>query len=416
MTVTAPPPARATWWESFRSFDRPSRVLMVNQFTINLGFYMLVPYLAVYLGGTLGLAAWVVGFVLGVRNFAQQGMFLVGGTLADRLGYKNLIVAGCLLRTGGFALLATVESVPGVIIAAFATGFAGALFNPAVRAYLAADSGHRRVEAFAVFNTFYQAGILLGPLIGAALVGVDFRVAAWAATAVFAVLTVAQILALPADGTPAPAHRDSVWANWSAIVANRAFMRFSAVMIGSYVLSFQVYLILPLMAQRWSSSPRAAALVTSAVFVVTGIVAISGQMGITAWARRRFGAERSLVVGMIVMGAAFVPLVVPAIVGGTVAVTLALMLAAIGLALATIMIFPFEMDTIVRLAGERLVATHYGMYNTIVGLGILGGNVLSAALWGWAVGRGVAVVVPLALTFVGLATAVALARWRRTTA
>ena len=42
----------------FRSFDRPSQVLMVNQFTINVGFYMLMPYLAGYLAGPLALAGW----------------------------------------------------------------------------------------------------------------------------------------------------------------------------------------------------------------------------------------------------------------------------------------------------------------------------------------------------------------------
>ena len=42
----------------FRSFGWPSRLLMINQFGINLGFYMLMPYLAGYLAGPLGLAAW----------------------------------------------------------------------------------------------------------------------------------------------------------------------------------------------------------------------------------------------------------------------------------------------------------------------------------------------------------------------
>ena len=115
---------------TFRSFGWPSRLLMINQFGINLGFYMLMPYLAGYLAGPLGLAAWAVGLVLGVRNFSQQGMFIVGGTLADRLGYKPLIVAGCLLRTAGFGLLVFAHSLPAVLIASAATGFAGALFNP----------------------------------------------------------------------------------------------------------------------------------------------------------------------------------------------------------------------------------------------------------------------------------------------
>lgn len=108
----------------------------------------------------------------------------MGGTLADRIGYKPLIVAGCLLRTVGFALLIGAHSLPAVLIASAATGFAGALFNPAVRAYLAADAGDRRVEAFAVFNIFYQAGILLGPLLGVMLVAVDFRITAAAAAVI----------------------------------------------------------------------------------------------------------------------------------------------------------------------------------------------------------------------------------------
>lgn len=128
-----------------RSYDRAVQLLMVNQFTINLGFYMLMPYLAAHLSGTLGLAGWVVGLVLGVRNFSQQGMFVVGGTLADRLGYKPLIVAGCVLRTLGFAALGFVDSLPALLAASAATGLAGALFNPAVRAYLAAEIGRAHV-------------------------------------------------------------------------------------------------------------------------------------------------------------------------------------------------------------------------------------------------------------------------------
>jgi uncharacterized membrane protein (DUF485 family) len=54
----------------FASFRWPSRMLMINQFGINLGFYMLMPYLAGYLAGPLGLAVWAVGLVLGVRNFS----------------------------------------------------------------------------------------------------------------------------------------------------------------------------------------------------------------------------------------------------------------------------------------------------------------------------------------------------------
>ena len=398
---------------TFRTFDRPSQVLMVNQFTINLGFYMLMPYLAGYLAGPVGLAGWAIGLVLGIRNFSQQGMFLIGGTLADRLGFKPLIVAGCLLRTIGFVLLATVESLPALLIASVATGFAGALFNPAVRAYLAADAGDRRIEAFAIFNIFYQGGILIGPLVGVALMAFDFQVTSAVAAGVFGVLTVAQILALPRDrrdrrATAEP--RPSVLADWRTVASNRRFVLFSCAMIGSYVLSFQVYLALPLHAASITSSEQASTYLVAAVFVVTGVIAVAGQLRITAWFRSRFGPTRSLSLGMALMTVAFVPLLaVPtATLTGQVAAIAALLLAAAGLAIATATVFPFEMDTDVSLSGTRLVATHYGLYNTVVGVGILAGNLGTGALMSLGDRLGFPALIWLVLIIVGSGAALAL--------
>nr|WP_280365325.1 MFS transporter [Nocardia wallacei] len=381
---------------------------MINQFGINLGFYMLMPYLAGYLAGPLGLAGWAVGLVLGVRNFSQQGMFLIGGTLADRLGYKPLIVAGCLLRTGGFALLVFATSLPGLLIASAATGFAGALFNPAVRAYLAAEAGERRVEAFAVFNVFYQAGILAGPLAGLLLLALDFRVTAGAAAVIFAILTAAQLLALPTRRGEAPAERRSVLADWRVVVGNRRFVWFAAVMSGSYVLSFQVYLALPLQAE-FIAGAHAQALV-SALFVVSGLVAVAGQLRITGWFRARWGTARSLVTGLGILAAAFVPLVIvpgPDRFGAPIAVA-ALLLSAALLAVGTAAVFPFEMDTVVSMSGGKLVATHYGFYNTVVGVGILVGNLATGAVLGAARDAGAGWAVWAGLGAIGVLATVAL--------
>ena len=394
----------------FRSFGWPSRLLMINQFGINLGFYMLMPYLAGYLAGPLGLAAWAIGLVLGVRNFSQQGMFIVGGTLADRLGYKPLIVAGCLLRTGGFGLLIFADTLPAMLIASAATGFAGALFNPAVRAYLAADAGDRRVEAFALFNVFYQGGILAGPLVGLALMFLDFRVTAAAAAAVFAALTVAQLFALPQRTAPPQGGKTSVRDDWRVVLTNRSFLLFATAMIGSYVLSFQVYLALPLHARQLA--PEHETLIVAAVFAVSGLVAVAGQMRITRWFAGRWGRGRSLVVGMAILATSFVPLAV--LPGesrlGQGAAVAALLVAAAILAVGSAAVFPFEMDTVVSLARDELVGTHYGFYNTIVGVGILAGNLLTGALMQAARNAGAPELIWVALSLIGILAAWALHR------
>ncbi|MDK9494433.1 MFS transporter [Streptomyces katrae] len=367
------------------SFDPSVRLLMANQFAINLGFYMLMPYLADHLAHGLGLAAWAVGLVLGVRNLSQQGMFLVGGTLADRYGCKPMILAGCALRTVAFALLGVVQSLPALIVASALTGLAGALFNPAVRAYLAAQAGEeRRVEAFATFNVFYQAGILIGPIAGLALLAWDFRAVCAASAIIFGALSLLQARALPAR-KPADRTGEAAWqavlADWRTIAANRPFLLFSAAMSGSYVLAFQVYLALPLRARELFGEQTG--LVTGAVFAVSALAALAGQLKLTEWARRTLSGPRAITWGLTVMGASFLPLLpgpypgAPGLVTGVGALALCAALLAWGGAL----LYPFEMDTVVRLAGGRLVATYYGAYNTASGIAIAGGNLAVGALF-----------------------------------
>ncbi|MFJ6100209.1 MFS transporter [Streptomyces sp. NPDC092359] len=397
-TGTTPGPARAARggvWRQSRGFEPAVRLLFLNQLTINLGFYMLMPYLAAHLADGLGMAAWAVGLVLGARNLSQQGMFLVGGALADRFGFKPLIVAGCALRTAGFGALAFAQSLPMLIAASLATGLAGALFNPAVRACLAAEAGEeRRVEAFALFNVYYQAGILLGPLVGVALTGVSFQLTCLVAAVLFAVLTLVQLRYMPVrGGKDAKETEDGEErGQFRTVLSHRTFWLFSLAMTGSYVLSFQVYLALPLAAG--GTGP------TTALFVVSALVALAGQLRITAWCKRRLSRERCLVLGLALMGGAFL---LPAALGRGLP---GLLLCAAVLAVANAVLYPYEMDTVVALAKGRWVATHYGLYNTVCGIGITLGNLGTGALLdvtGWSA-------VPwLALCAVGLVCAAAMA-------
>ncbi|MEV7679973.1 MFS transporter [Streptomyces sp. NPDC088341] len=406
-------------WRKARSFDTTVRLLMVNQLTINLGFYMLMPYLAAHLSGSLALGAWAVGLVLGMRNLSQQGMFLIGGMLADRLGYRRLIIAGCALRTVGFGGLAVADALPGLLAASAATGLAGALFNPAVRAYLAAEAGERRIEAFALFNVFYQAGVLLGPLIGLALTAVSFPVTCAVASALFAVLTLLQARRLPARERTAGGEEATWRQQAGTVLRNRPFWLFAAAMTGSYVLSFQMYLALPLETRRLVGDGAYGTAATSALFAVSGLVALAGQMRITAWCRRRWTPHRCLVAGLTLMAVAFLPpaftaSAVPAPGGwGAVLVMVPLVACAGLLATATAVLYPFEMDTIVALSGGRWAATHYGLYNTVCGIGITVGNLVTGAVLDIGRHTGFAALPWLVLALVGAGCATAVAALAR---
>jgi len=391
------------------SFSRPAQVLFVNQAGINLGFYMLMPYLADHLANGAGLALWLVGLILGVRNFSQQGLFLIGGTLADRLGYKPMIMLGCGLRVVGFGLFAFSTAVPALIAASALTGFAGALFNPAARAYLAHAEADRRVEAFAMFNVFYQAGILIGPLVGLALLQADFRAVCLIAAIVFALLTVLQARYLPARAGAEAGSERPVLTDWREAFTNRPFLAFAAAMIASYALSFQIYLGLPLEVRRITGDQTW----TVALFAITALLGIAGQIQLTAWCKARYTPGQAMTRGLFLMGLAFAPLTVAERLPGPMSQIGALLICAVLLTAGTMMVFPFEMATIATLSGGRLIGTHYGVYNLLSGLGILAANLLT----GTALDAARTLQAPglpwLLLAAVGLASAWALAALER---
>lgn len=403
-----------------RSFHRPVQLLLVNQLTINIGFYMLMPYLAGYLSGELAMAAWTVGLILGVRNLSQQGMFLLGGSLADRIGYKPMILAGLALRVVGFAMLGVLESLPGLLVASALTGLAGALFNPAVRAYVAAEAGGRKVEAFALFNVFYQTGILVGPLVGLALLGFAFRWVCLVAAVLFLVLLILQARALPTRHGDRRRPAQSMLADWREIAGHRPFLLFALAMIGSYVLNFQVYLGLPIEVRRVTGGEAGVA----ALFAVSGLLTVAGQVRLTAWVRARWTPGQAITRGLLLMAAAFVPLAASAWApaarpgGGDgwpayLAALAPVLLSTVLLTLATMVVYPFEMATIVDLAGERTVGTYYGFYNMLSGIGIAAGNLLTGLALDAGRDHGLPALPWLALTATGLLCAAGIAALHR---
>jgi hypothetical protein len=395
----------------FRALSPAARLLVVNQFGINVGFYMVVPFLATYLVDGLGYAAALVGVVLGVRTLAQQGLFLVGGTAADRLGCRPVIVLGCALRVLAFGLFAVVTSPVGIVAAAVLTGFAGALFNPAVRAYLSREAGEERAGAFAVFNTAADAGAFVGPLLGAMLLAVDFRLVAAVACVTFLLLTVAQALVLPPH--PVETHGEGVLGSWGTVVRNRRFVAFTLCGSAYLALYNQVYLVLPLEAQRVTGTPAVVG-VLFAVSTVTGIVL---YVRVAAWAGSRWPPGTCVAAGVALMGAGFVPVAIsapllPTATGLTPAAALPVLAGAVvftfGIALAN----PFTMQLLPVVGSERLIGTYYGFYYLVsavvaAAISAAAGALLDVSGSAW---RAAA---PLALVAVGLAGAAGTALMQR---
>ncbi|MDX3865958.1 MFS transporter [Streptomyces europaeiscabiei] len=366
-------------WHEIRRFPFAVRLLLVNQLGVNMGFYLLIPYLATHLTENLGMSAAVVGIVLGVRNLSQQGLFIIGGSASDRLGARGVIIAGCALRTVGFGLFALGDGLPVLLAASVLSGLAGALFNPAVRAYLSQEAGERKAEAFALFNVFATTGALIGPLLGSVLLLVDFRTSALTAAAIFAVLTVAQALVLPARKVEPSG--GGVLGDWREVLGNRAFLAFALAMIGMFTLENQLYLLLPAGAREATGWDGGAGL----VFLVGTLANLTLQLRITKALKSRGDRPRWIGAGLAVTGLAFLPPAVGAGLGtsgwlAAVPVLLGALLLHLGLMIAS----PFVMELIPRFGRPELTGTYFGIFYVVSGIAAAVGNTFV----GWAMDAG----------------------------
>lgn len=149
--------------------------------------------------GDIGLSILTFGILLALYDLAEVILKPVFGSLSDRIGVKPVIVGG-LIAFAAASFLGIFAGTPILLgIARFAQGAAASAFSPASSAAVARLAGPDAAgRYFGKYGSWKGLGYALGPLIGAALVGLDgFRALFIALTLLAAATALWVILAVP---------------------------------------------------------------------------------------------------------------------------------------------------------------------------------------------------------------------------
>lgn len=346
-----------------RRADGLVRLLVVTQFAFNVGFYAVLPHLATHLSDRLGLAGWLVGVVLGLRTFSQQGLFVVGGAVTDRFGPRPAVLVGCALRVAGFAWLAFARDVWSVVAAVVLIGFAAALFSPAVETEIARQAvdrerrtGEPRTRLLGLFHAAGQAGALLGPVLGVLLLGSGFPAACLAGAGVFVLVLVGHWRLMPRG--PAATDPPRPVAALRAIARHRAFLLL-CLAYGSYLVLYnQMYLALP------AEVDDPAAL--GWLFALSSGLVVLGQVPVSRWSARVLTARGALRAGLLLVAAGCVATAVLPVSGPLPAVVFVVLLTA-GQMLAV----PAARALVPDFADDRELGLHTGALSSLAGLLVL---------------------------------------------
>jgi MFS transporter, DHA1 family, multidrug resistance protein len=225
-------------------------VLLCDTFLMYAGFFMLVPLISIHYVQNLGFTAAAVGLVLAARQLTQQGLTLFGGALADRLGPKQLICWGIVIRTLSFAGLAWATTFPLLLLLCVLAAIGGALFDaPKSAATAALAEPAERNRFFGLQGIAGGVGMTFGPLVGSLLLPLDFRWVCYGSAVCFAVAGVITAIWLPIMDVPA--EQQPVGRGIMLALRDRPFVLFTLLLGGFWFMWVQLSISLPLVAQRW---------------------------------------------------------------------------------------------------------------------------------------------------------------------
>jgi POT family proton-dependent oligopeptide transporter len=229
-----------------RDFPRTFWVANVMELFERAAYYGLNSVLAVYLttavaAGGLGASEQAVGFLQGIVYAATYVLPILGGALADRYGYRRmLLVAFSLLATGYFAA-GRMSSYALVFLALLVMATGSGLFKPIISGTVARTTDERTSSVgFGIYYWMINLGAFLAPLVVSVLKGFDWQYVFTASAAYTGLMLLPAAFLYREPPRPASAKRlAEVLRGATEVLGDARFMLMIVVYSGFWILYFQ---------------------------------------------------------------------------------------------------------------------------------------------------------------------------------
>ncbi len=272
------------------------RFIMLDNLRVVAGFFVVFPLISLHFVDQMGWAAAAVGLALGLRQLVQQGLGLIGGSLADRYGAKPLIVAGMLLRAAGFAVMAVAHH-PGVLVfSCLLSGLGGMLFDPPRGALIVKlTRAHERSRFYSLLMMQDSAAAMGGALLGTWLLGFDFFWVAMGGSFAFVLAALANAWLLPAYRVAST--RTAPLTAIRTVLSDKAFLVFVFTLSGYYALGVQIMLLLPIRIKQLAGTAQA----VSWMYALDAVLSLTLLYPLARWGEHYLRLETRVLAGVLTM-------------------------------------------------------------------------------------------------------------------
>ncbi|HEX9759662.1 MAG TPA: MFS transporter [Candidatus Acidoferrales bacterium] len=251
------------WREVREGFERPFWVANLTELFERLAYYATFSVLAIYLHETLQFSEEQSGDLVGFFSAVVWFLPILGGTLADWLGFRKSLALAYLVLGAGYFLLGSLsapwmaplrESMPltTLVVLVLAVPACGpAIVKPCVVGTTARSSRENvRSLGYSIYYTLVNVGSTFAPLVALAVRrtwGIEyvFRVSAGCALLMF-VAVVLFYREPRAAAEPAQTSFAQSFRNLFTVLGNLKFMLFLVIFSGYWVIFWQEFIALPL--------------------------------------------------------------------------------------------------------------------------------------------------------------------------
>jgi DHA1 family multidrug resistance protein-like MFS transporter len=355
----------------------------------NLGFFATIPLVVVQFVDHLGWSAGTVGFALAARLITQQTLSLFGGAAADRFGPKPLLVLGVVVRGIGFAGIGWAGGPLALVAVMILAGLGGAIGDaPRAAAVAHLTDEKKRRKFFGLMAIVGAVGTAIGPLIGVALLPLNFQFVTLLTGVAFASTGLVMLLLLPRFPR-VPQTGARLLAGVGLALRHTSFRLYTIFSMGYWFAATQLTLTVPLVATDLGSPA-----VVSWIFLINAVMIMGLQYPVLWIAERHLTPLASFAVGVALMATGL---------GGVALVqTVPALLVCVGIYSFGSMLANPNSQTV---TAEFATPATYGSYFGFAGLAGAFGGGFGQAAGGWLYTFGHSVGLPwLSWVFFGLLT------------
>jgi POT family proton-dependent oligopeptide transporter len=296
-------------------FERPFWVANFTELFERLAYYGATAVLAIYLSEQIHFSKELTGWLMGIFGFVVWFLPVLGGTLADRFGFRRALMFAYLVMTIGYFLLGSLSapwmqaarqalSDKWLVLAILMIPALGpAVVKPCVAGTTArASTENVRSLGYSIYYTLVNIGATLGPIVAWLArkplgLGIEnvFRVSALSVFLMFCV-TLVFFREPEKPGEQKVASVAAALKNMFVVLGNLRFVLFLLIFSSFYVVFWQEFISAPLFLRGYVDPNANADLLLS----IDPLVVICFQI-LISYLTRKIAAFSAMTLGLVIM-------------------------------------------------------------------------------------------------------------------